>query len=305
MTLVCVRLEESFGVPRITALADTRASFRRTDGSFKTVSDTTTKLFALPVRCYPLDAITPVVGAWTDPYFETTLGLGFAGSCLEALTVIAHISRSLSALVAPNGDQPVPTRDGLFNLIAELCEAYFRSHSGDGDPLVLLLVFGFERERPWIGKITWDKSKGRNSSLAWATNDTLVTIGQDTLFQQRARDWRTRIQTHRQRVSGNPIPATPDAAFNRELEVARHGLAERKSTEEEVLREIESKFAEGIGGVLQRLELAVDQGHVIAGFTQDDRSYLDGASHSVAPGALLGPIPIVEKMGRRVRKPNI
>lgn len=46
MTLVCVRFEKSFGVPRLTALADTRASSRREDGSFKTISDTTVKLFA-------------------------------------------------------------------------------------------------------------------------------------------------------------------------------------------------------------------------------------------------------------------
>jgi len=75
MTLVCVRLEESFGVARITALADTRASIHRGDGTFKTVSDTTTKLFAVPVRCYPLN-LAPVIGAWTDPYFETMIGLG-------------------------------------------------------------------------------------------------------------------------------------------------------------------------------------------------------------------------------------
>lgn len=304
MTLVCVRLEKSFNVPRITALADTRASIRRPDGSFRTVSDTTKKLFAIPVRCYPLDGLTPVIGAWTDPYYETTIGLGFSGSCFEALTVIAHICQSLSTLVAPNGDQPVPTRDGLLNLIGKLCETYFRHHSGDGDPLVLLLVFGFEETRPWIGKITWDKTAGLKSSATWATDDTLETVGQDALFQQRANDWRSRIEKHRQGVSEKPVPATPDSGFQRVLEVARHDLAERKSTEEEMLRQIESDFADSIGGVLQRLELGLDGSQVVAGFTQDDREYLDGASYSVAPGTLLGPIPVVEKMGRRMRKPG-
>ena len=213
VTVVCLRLENSFGVQRITALADTRASIRRSDGTFRTVSDTTKKLFALPVRCYTLDGLTPVVGAWADPYFETTIGLGFSGSCFEALTVIAHIGQSLCALVAPNGDQPVPTRDGLVNFIAKLCESYFHHHSGEGEPVLLLLVFGFEAARPWIGRITWDKSRGLNSTTIWANDDTLETIGQDALFQERANNWRTRIEKHRQSVLEKPAPSIPDGAY--------------------------------------------------------------------------------------------
>ncbi|KQZ26528.1 hypothetical protein ASD50_03735 [Mesorhizobium sp. Root552] len=268
------------------------------------MSDTTTKLFAIPVRCYSLDQLSPVVGAWGTPYFETTVGLGFSGSCFEALTVIAHITQSLSALVAPDGDEPIPTRDGLTNLIAKLCEGYFSQHSGDGDPLLLLLVFGFDGPKPWIGRITWDKSQGLRSTVMWATDDTLETVGQDALFQQRADDLRKRIQKHRDRLFHKPVSSIPDATFDRALELARYELAERKSTEEEMLDQIESEFFAGIGGVLQRLELAVEGERVVAGFTQDDRSYLDGAYYSVAPGASLGPIAIVEKMGRKVRRPK-
>ncbi|BCG73360.1 hypothetical protein MesoLj113a_45180 [Mesorhizobium sp. 113-1-2] len=304
MTLVCIRLEKTFGVPRIAALADSRASTRRIDGSFKTLADTTVKLFALPVRCYHLDGITPVVGAWKSPYFETTVGIGFSGSCFEALTVIALISQKLSTLVAPNGDEPIPTRDGVVNLIEKLCESYFSQHSGDGDPLLLLLAFGFDGDKPWIGRVTYDTAQGVKSTTLWADDDSLETIGQDALFQQRAQDWRTRIQRHRKSVSQKPISETPDGAFDRTLELARHDLAERKSTEEQMLEEIESEFFGSIGGVLQRLELAVDDGQVVAGFTHDDRPYLD-VHYSVAPGKLLGPIPIVEKMGRKIRKPKV
>lgn len=66
-----------------------------------------------------------------------------------------------------------------------------------------------------------------------------------------------------------------------------------------MLSQLESEFADSIGGVLQRLELAVYGGRVVAGFTRDDRAYLGGAS-SVSPDGLLGPIPIVEKMGRKL-----
>lgn len=303
MTLVCVRLEKSFNVPRITALADTRASIRRQDGSFNTLTDSTQKLFAIPVRCYTADSLTPVVGAWVDPYYETTIGLGFSGSCFEALTIIAHVSQTLSLLAAPNGDQPTPTGEGLVHLIAQLCKSYFNDHSGYGNPYVLFLVFGFDGDRPWIGKVTWSKAKGLERSFTWAADDTLETIGQDALYQQRAQQWRDSIQKHRDEVARKPAAPTEDGRFERDLEVARHDVAERKITEEELLSQIESEFAETIGGVLQRLELAVSGDRVFAGFTRDDRSYLDGASYSVTPGTLLGPIPIVEKMGRQIPKP--
>jgi hypothetical protein len=245
-----------------------------------------------------------VVGAWTDPYFETTIGLGFSGSCFEALTVIAHVSRSLSSLAAINGDHPPPTGEGLVNLITKFCQNYFSSHSGDGDPLVLLIVFGFDDDKPWIGRIAWDRANGINSSFVWASDDTLEAIGQDALFQQRANDWRGRIQEHRRKVSEKPVPANADDIFERDLEIARHDVAERKSTEQEMLGQIDSEFSDSIGGILQRLELAVLGRRVVAGFTRDDRPHLDGATYSVAPGTLLGPVPIVEKMGRQIRKPK-
>jgi hypothetical protein len=302
MTLVCVRLNESYGMPRLTALADTRATIRRPDKSLEVVSDTTVKLFAIPVCCYTLEAIDTVVGSWADPYFQTTIGLGFSGSCFEALTAIAHIGQRLVALVAPNGDQPVPAPKGLVNLIGNLCETYFQHHSGEGAPILQLLVFGFDSDKPWIAKITWEKETGLTSDFSWATHETLMTAGQDDRFRQYAEDLRAHIQKHKKSISKKSTPATDDV-FERELEVARHDLAERKATEEGVLREIEEKFVEGIGGILQRLELAVADGKVVAGFTRDDRDYaIDDAGYSVAPGTLLGFIPFVEKMGRRMRK---
>ncbi|MUT27049.1 MULTISPECIES: hypothetical protein [Mesorhizobium] len=304
MTLVCVRMEESFGVSRITALADTRASIRRDDGSFKTVSDTTTKLFAVPVRCYRIESLSPVVGAWLDPYFETQIGLGFSGSCFEALTVIAHISQSLSALVAPKGDEPLPTRNGLVNLIAKHCETYFGGHSGDGKPILFLLAFGFEDGKPWVAKFTASREDGIKSDAVWADKNTLVTIGQDRLFQKYAGDWRDRIQKHQGQVSARKASSTADGAFEKSLEVARHDVAERKLTEQEMLRQIESEFAESIGGVLQRLELSIYDGQVVSGFTCDDRPYMHGTSCNVTQGTFLGPVPITEKMGRKAREPD-
>ncbi|MBY0361947.1 MAG: hypothetical protein K2X45_08565 [Phreatobacter sp.] len=307
MTLVCVRLDSSFGMLRLTALADTQASTRRSDGTWRSLSDTTVKLFAIPVRCYCLDTLTPVVGAWTNPYFDTLIGLGFSGSCFEGLTVVAHLQQSLSALVAPNGDQPLPTKEGIIHLIGKITEAYFAVHTNkncrDG-PVLHMVVFGYEAERPWIGKVSWDKNTKLISNVYWAMAETLETIGQDALFEQRANEWRSRIIHHRNSIISNVQNKNEsNLSFDKEIELARHDIADKKITEEEMLLEIESEFATSIGGVLQKLELSLDGGRVVAGFTRDDRPYLDGASYSVAPGTHLGPVPIVEKMGRQIRKP--
>jgi hypothetical protein len=89
--------------------------------------------------------------------------------------------------------------------------------------------------------------------------------------------------------------------FDRAEEISRLEMADKKIVEEEMLKQIESEFVRGIGGVLQRLELGLDGDQIVAGFTQDDRPNVEGASVSVAKDALLGPTPIVEKMGRKVR----
>lgn len=303
MTLVCVRIDNSFSTRRLTALADTRASFRRTDGSWKTLSDTTTKLFALPVRCFEADNLVSVIGAWKDPYFESQVGLGFSGSCFEALTIIAHISHSLSALVAPNGDELTPTKEGLVHLIEKITGAYFAAHSGDGNPSVSMLVFGFEDGKPWIGKIVGSAGSNAQSHVSFADDDSLESTGQGAVFEQRASEWRRRIKKHKNQLRRQgQSKDDSDAAFEHELSQARHDIAEKKSTEEEMLLRIESEFAKGIGGVLQRLELGLDGDKVVAGFTQDDRSYLSDVSFSVTLHGHLGPIPIVEKMGRQIRK---
>ena len=168
MTLVCVRLDRSFSTPRLTALADTRASIPRTDGSRKVVSDTTVKLFAIPLRCYEMDSLTPNIGSWNDPYFETLIGLGFSGSCFEGLTVVSHLTQSLSALIGLNGDRPQPCKDGIVHLIAKITEAYFAAHSGDGEPILRIIAFGFDDARPWVGNISWDAKNKLSSSPSYS-----------------------------------------------------------------------------------------------------------------------------------------
>lgn len=303
MTLVCVRLDSSYRTPRIVALADTRASIPRTDSSWKTLSDKTVKLFALPVRCYGAGSLEPVIGAWSDPYFSTQIGLGFSGSCFEALTIIAHLTRMLGALVAVDGAEPKPEGEGVVNLIAKVVETYFKSHSRDGRPKVIFLVFGYDDGKPWLGEVSWDEKAGIKNSFVWATDETLRCIGDSSLSEQRAGDLIDLIRKHRDKV-GSQRSGNKRDTFEQELEVERLALAEKKSAEEEILQRMEDEFVTGIGGTLQRLEMGCCGENVSVGYTHDDREYLDHANFSVTRSGLLGPIPIVEKMGRQIRTPT-
>ncbi|WP_157944624.1 hypothetical protein [Mangrovicella endophytica] len=299
MTLVSVRLDSSFGIHRITALADSRASIGREDGTFKTVNDTTTKLFALPIRCFRLDGLTPGIGSWDDPYYETQVGLGFSGSCFECLSLVAHISRAFGALIAPQGDEPRPEAGGLMNLAGTLITDYFDKHSGDGKPVALFLLFGFDDGRPWVAKLTWRAATGLRQELIWADENTLMTIGRDTLFEQYASKLRSKVNKHRDDVRAKSANAQ-DRDIH-ELRVAQHDVADKKLVEEGMLRDIENEYFGSIGGVLQRLELSCQDGNVSAGYTRDDQPYIDGSQWSVTTRGALAPIPIVEKMGRQIR----
>jgi hypothetical protein len=228
MTLVCVRVDESYSTPRLTALADTRATVPGTDGSQITLTDTTVKLFAIPVRCYTPDTLTPVIGAWCDPYYETMIGLGFSGNCLEALTVVAHVTQSLGALVATTGD-PLPCKEGLVNLIAKTTESFFDNHSGQGNPILQMIVFGFDHDRPWIGKVSWDSKQKLKSEVDWADANALVSIGDSADFERHAREWQRRIENHKARVAARPGESSDaDTAFERAKGVNLHDVASKK-----------------------------------------------------------------------------
>lgn len=297
MTLVSVRLDNSFATRRLVALADSRASLRRTDGSWQTLSDTTEKLFAIPVRCHELGSLTPVLGAWTDPYYRTTIGVGFSGSCFEGLTIIAHLTRCFAALVAPDGDRPRPCKEGVLNLVQRLVSVYKDKHHAPEGVVLHLLIFGFDGVDPWVGRVSWVGKDNVTSTVQIATPETLECIGQPGVFEQYATELRRRVDAHRKKTT-QKRQGGDDPEFERSLSLALDDLAERKAVEEGMLREIEASYAESVGGVLQRLELATDGNTVEAGFTQDDRPYLESAYSSIAIGTCLGPIPIVERMGR-------
>ena len=164
MTIVACWLDESYGVRSLSALADARAS-AKVNGVWNVHSDATIKLFAIEVRCFRVDSIIPGLGSHIDPYFETTIGLGFAGHCFEALTVIAHIQRAMNilCLTTPGDVQPEPA--GLLNLAATIAERYLKGHQFGAARDLEMVLFGWAGpDNPWIGKFVWDKQRNAMSS---------------------------------------------------------------------------------------------------------------------------------------------
>jgi hypothetical protein len=297
MTLVCVRFHESYSRPRLTALADSRATYRRKDGGRKILSEKTVKLFVVPVRCYLPSSLKPS-GVWTDPYFETVVGLGFCGDCFEALTIEALVRQELGVCVAHDGRPLQPSKEGLVNLVGEITRDFFNDHSEPSDRIVRMILFGFDARRPWIGRVSWDGPKGLTSVVEQACAESLVSIGETSVFEQQASNWRTRILRHKEtlRAEGG-ASANEDASFEHDKAVAHHDVAEKKAVEEQMLRRIESEFAESIGGVMQRLELMMDGDEICAAFSQDDRPFRAGNSFTLASEGPLVPTPTVEQAG--------
>ncbi len=65
----------------------------------------------------------------TFAYYQTEIGIGFAGYCFEALTIIALISRCLEQLSTNSEASPRPYSGGIVNLAKEIIVRYFRDHN--------------------------------------------------------------------------------------------------------------------------------------------------------------------------------
>jgi hypothetical protein len=298
MTLVCCWLDYSFGRARITAIADTRACLRLATGAYQPLSETTTKLFRLRVHCHDLASLDPDTGTWARPYYTTQIGLGFAGYCFEALSIIALVRQTLEELVTEGG-RPRPTAQGLVELIAEVTKRFFENHTNPDEQEVDFLVFGYASgdRKPWLRQVSHRGGKGVTISELSLGPDDLHVIGSvssNTNYVQAIAKLRRQINRHR---SGLKLQPGADGMFDYELEQARHVSAEKKSIEEEAIAKVESAFARDVGGVLQKLEAYEAGGSTVVAFSRDDRPYALNHLTMVGPG--LGFVPIGERMGRR------
>lgn len=293
MTVVACWLDEAFGVRSVAALADARAS-EKTSGTWHTHSDSTIKLFAIEVRCFHVDSLSPGLGVHVDPYHETTIGIGFAGHCFEALTVIAHIQRAMGALSSVGGGEPLPTAEGLVNLAKVIAERYLRDHRFGTKRGLELLLFGWDGPNlPWVGKLVWSRrDRIISSKLYDPTSSLVVTIGDE------GRSTQITVAARLFRKVGRRLALRRGETRTESNEFAKAVLAVHASrfVEEGVGKIIEDEFARSVGGVRQKVQIGWDSNRAVGAFTADDRPQLMDGLPSASRASLLAPIPIVQKM---------
>jgi hypothetical protein len=92
------------------------------------------------------------IAAWRHTYYQTELGIGFAGYCFEAMTIIALFIRAMEQLVS-EADEPRPEPNAIANVLAAVIRGYFADHANPITQRVHFLLFGFTAERPWIAQV--------------------------------------------------------------------------------------------------------------------------------------------------------
>lgn len=292
MTLVCCWLDKSFGRTRITALADTRSAELRGTVWYPR-SEQTLKLFRIRIECHRLsDLDSNGTGDWRKPYFKGELGIGFAGYCFEAMTIIALFSRAMEQLVS-EGDDPRPTPDGMTRILGHITQKYFVDHTNKQAQHVQFLLFGYTDEEPWIAKLGFGSNGPTGPGLTSLVADQVYAIGDagDTAFTQFANEILERISKHSESVN--------DQKDEADTERARHKDAGKKLVEETVIEKIENEFSRTVGGFVQKLEVYPRGKSGAAAYTRESRS--DILDFLPEAGVGLRYMPVGEPMGRKHR----
>jgi hypothetical protein len=262
------------------------------------VNETTIKLYRIHIRCIALENMDCETGAYTGPYFETDVGVGFSGYCTEALTIIATITRCLEGLASASDQKPMPDRRGVVGLIETVVERYFRKHSQPTTQVVDFLVCGYHEGTPWLAQISHRPQTGVKVDWLPLGSDDFYVIGNivssDPKYKLAIDGLKVRIAKHKADLRN--VAGTIEGHFDLERESARHDVAKKKMIERETLSRVFDPFVQGVGGVLQKMEVYGRGAVAQAVFTKDARPYLvDGLP--VVGGDSLGVIPIVEHMG--------
>lgn len=210
------------------------------------------------------------------------------------------ITRTLEDLAATEGGTPKPEPEGIACLVEAVVDRYFKQHKRAETQTIELFVFGFSAIdlTPWLWKIVHKSGKGTTkTSLSLGADDFHVigNITTSTGYMRRVGELRKRIKKHKEKLREQQ---GEDAHFELQLEKARHESADNNAVEDETLAQIENEFANGVGGILQKMEAFEVGGRTSISFTRDNGQHiLDGLPVIGRPG--LGYVPIGEKMGRK------
>jgi hypothetical protein len=296
MTLVCCWLNESYGRTRITAIADSRASSAQPDGSYKQLSNATSKLFRLRARCHHVASLDTLTGGWHAPYYETEIAIGFSGYIFEALSILTLVTQAFDQLVTPGQGEPRPEDELLAEMVRVICERFFGPETSSLNRPVDFLMFGYSATTgsPWLWKISNTLTGGSQKTRLRLGPLDLHYIGSvDLTFQSKVAELRNRISKHRDRLR----PETgPDSVFEFELETARHQNADKKIIEDKALSWF-GKEMTSVGGVPQKVEAFEVGGRTVVTFSRGIEDYILSGLPIVGPEQLHH-VPVLEKLGR-------
>jgi hypothetical protein len=297
MTVICCWFDQSYGRKRITAIADSRAA-RKINGKWVSLQESTLKILRIRVACHHIDSFDSATGSWTQPYAETQVGLCFAGYCFEALSIAGLFQRCVEQLVVNVTDSATPEPSRLAELLREITERYFQTHSNREEQYVSFLLFGFSQGdgEPWVAKITHTPTELARlaqweSPLKPHSLFTAGDVGQE--IAAHVQDARDRIGKHAAGLDQKKFPEY----FAYELEMARHYAVDKKYVEDVTLEKVDSAFRETVGGVLQKAELfCLERNSAVLAFCHDDKHHLLDGLPEVAPNMTFA--SVVERMGR-------
>ena len=298
MTIMCCWFDQSYSRDRMTGIADARAATEDKKDVWTPLTESTVKLFRLRLNCHALENFQSEVAGWRRPYYQTEIGIGFAGYCFEALTIIALLSRALDQLVVDGADKPKPEPQGILALARDIMARYFVEHLRPSTQHVEFLIFGFSPRNgePWVGKLVHIPSQPIEAKFKQPVSpDDFYVIGDPQVkitFMDRVEEIRQRIAKQSKALK---VGKREDTQYEAALELARLISADKKAIEDELLAEIDDQFVHTVGGVLQKIEVFRLDGHSEVSYSRDDRPHLLDVLSCVGPG--LGYVPIGEKMG--------
>jgi hypothetical protein len=265
MTVVCCWLDNSYGRSRITSIADARISSQLPNGNWVKVSDNTTKLFSISIRCHSANSFDADTSRLTNPYFQTDICIGFSGYCTEAFSIISLFQRAVSQLASEDEDNPKPEARGLLVYFSEIAKKYLHGHTNASTQRVEFLLFGFDaiNNNPWVGRVAYDPSINSCSTdfrspidendIYWIGDKSVVEILDDSV-----RKTRSQILRHKNALK---LGDGDDAFFEYQKSTAQHDSADKKIIEQRVLDAIHNKFLETVGGAIQKMEIYGKEDH--------------------------------------------
>jgi hypothetical protein len=301
MTTVYCWLDKSLSRERIAAVADSRISEQTSKDVWRPLHEETIKLFRVPVRCYSMDTFDCRTGSWNAPYFETEVGVAFAGDCFEAISVLNAFGRAAAQLVVDGEDRPCPSPNGLYGLLKEAGDKWLSAYKRPTAKVqFLLLGYSAEDGAPWVGKLLWPYVNGSTGNQLENPlhPSSLFFIGAEGSPGGSAQAQRIR-ESLLSRAEKLNAAELRKAGFEPDMEQAKALNADRMKLEDDVASLLMSDKHATVGGVMQKMEVFAQPGNrAVISFSRDDAQYAD-LNTKVAPG--LAYVSVSSVMGTKGR----